>query len=356
MRTRRQFLRDVTLASSGLSWIPSQGRAASADPQPETASFFVVGDTHYCADESDHSVMDETSARYNARLVHWLNQLPGSAIPAEAGGGVIQEPHGVIHVGDIVDNADKGPRMAKMVDTELAAFLADYGLNGTEGKLRWPVREVHGNHDGPHGDTAVVREIIARNQRRAGLLKVSDNGLHYSWDWAGVHFVALGIVVGDSPEVTRKRRYAPMGSLPFLERDLAEHVGESGRPVVLVHHVDVHRYSTEVPDEKVKNHEWDYGDAQAFYRALRPYRIAGSFCGHTHARRLVRWDGTGDAKTKAGIPFLNTDNAGHFGSPSQAFLHISVSADELAVREFATRDGWETGAWTPQRWSYDLGA
>ena len=37
-----------------------------------------------------------------------------------------------------------------------------------------------------------------------------------------MHFVALGIVVGDAPEVTRKRRYAPLGSLPFLKQDLAE--------------------------------------------------------------------------------------------------------------------------------------
>ena len=36
-----------------------------------------------------------------------------------------------------------------------------------------------------------------RSQRRTGLKNVSPNGLHYSWDWAGVHFIALGIVVGE---------------------------------------------------------------------------------------------------------------------------------------------------------------
>ena len=87
--------------------------------------------------------------------------------------------------------------------------------NGGDARLRWPVREVHGNHDGPRGDTVVTDTIKARNKRRAGLTNVAESGLHYSWDWAGVHFVALGIVVGDAPEVTRKRRYAPRGSLPF---------------------------------------------------------------------------------------------------------------------------------------------
>ena len=102
--------------------------------------------------------------------------------------------------------------------------------------------------------------------------------------------------------------------------DLIDNVGKSGRPIVLVHHVDVHRYSEVVPDDKVLNNEWDYGDARAFY----------------------------------GVPFLNTDNAGHFVGPAQAFLHIEIDAKELRVREFATRDGWQTGDWTPQLWKFAL--
>lgn len=350
-QTRREFLRSATVGAAAIGFAP---RAFATEP--EVASFFLVGDTHYCAMKDDFGKMDETSATYNARLVEWMNRLPGSERPAEIGGGVVPGVAGVVHAGDVIDNGDKGPAKAKMVETESAAFVADWGLNGGDGKLKWPVREVHGNHDGPQGDTAMCREIVARNKRRAGVANVSANGLHYSWDWAGVHFVALGIVAGDAPEVTRQRRYAPLGSLPFLKEDLATNVGTSGRPVVLVHHVDLHRYSAVIPDEKVKHSEWDYGDAHAYFEMIKSYNIAATLCGHTHVRNLVRWNGTNDAKTQEGVPFLNTDNAAHFHSLNQAFLHIEVTARETRVREFATKDGWATATWTPQLWTFAHGA
>jgi hypothetical protein len=354
MSTRRRFIRDAALASAALG-MPARAFAdESLKPSPNTASFFLVGDTHYCADEADCSRMNETSVLYNARLVEWLNKLPGTVISAAAGGGMVPTPHGVVHDGDIIDNGDKGGPKVNMVPTELAAFLADYGLNGGDGKLRWPVREVHGNHDSPHGGGEVIPEIKARNKRRKGIANISENGLHYSWDWAGVHFVALGITVGDAPEISRKRRYAPLGSLPFLRQDLAEHVGASGRPIVLVHHVDVHRYSEVVPDDKVIHNEWDYGDAQAYYQTIKPYRVAATLCGHTHVRKIARWNGTKDDRATDGVPFLNADNAGHFSGPAQAFLHIEIDAKELRVREFATKDGWQTGDWTPQLWKFAL--
>lgn len=344
---RRKFLGTVPLCASLLQ------RAAAA-PEEKAVSFFVVGDTHYCAREDQPELMQETSLKTNQGLLRWLNEIPGTAFPAALGGGTVPVPMGVIHAGDIIDNGDKGPGKKTMVATECAAFVKDWGLNGGEGILRWPVCEIHGNHDGPQGDTLMIREIIARNQRRKGIVNRSENGLHYSWDWGGVHFVALGIVAGDAPSVTRKRRYAPMGSLPFLEQDLKKHVGDSGRPVVLIHHVDVHRYSVTIEDEKVKHSEWDYGDAQAFYQIIAPYRIAACICGHTHVRRTMRWDGTGDVKTKKGVPFLNTDNGAHFHSKAQAVLHVTISGKEMIVREFATTDAWTTGAWTPEQWRYEI--
>jgi hypothetical protein len=77
-------------------------------------------------------------------------------------------------------------------------------------------------------------------------------------------------------------------------------------------------------------------------------------CGHTHARNIFRWDGTKDMRVSHGIPFLNTDNSAHFSGPAQAFLHVEITRKELRVREFATKDGWQTGAWTPQIWKFDL--
>ncbi len=355
MLTRRCFIRDAAFTASAASKLPwtianGTGLATSRD----TVSFFVVGDTHYCADSMDLSNLNASSAKYNLGLVTQLNQLPGSVFTEELGGGVVPKPNGVIHVGDVVDNGDKGPSKYNLAETEVAAFIADWGLNGNEGKLKWPVKEVHGNHDSPHGDGPVISIIKERNQRRDGIVNISENRLHYSWNWGDVHFVALGIVVGDAPQITRKRRYAPLGSLPFLEQNLRTHVGNSGRPVILINHVDVHRYSIAVSDEKVLHNEWDYGDALAFYETIRPYRIAAMLCGHTHARKIARWNGSNDDRVTVGVPFLNTDNAAHFDKPSQAFLHVQIDSREMQVREFSTSDGWQNGTWTPQLWRFSL--
>ncbi len=350
MKSRRHFLKNLATVSAAAG-LPD---IAFPESTGDVATFFVIGDTHYRADPEEMGIMDEVSTAYNAALVAQLNRLPGTPFSPESGGGTVPAPHGVIHVGDLVDNGDKGPAKYSMAETEAAAFVADWGLNGTDGRLRWPVREVHGNHDSPHGDGPVITVLKERNQRRAGIVNLSPNGLHYSWDWGGVHFVSLGIVVGDAPEVTRKRRYAPLGSLPFLREDLASQVGNSGRPVVLVHHIDLHRYSAVVRDDKVIHNEWDYGDVQAFHETLKPYRIAATLCGHTHVRKITRWDGSANDRPSDGVPFLNTDNAAHFHGPDQAILHVRIGPDDMSVREFGTQDGWKTGAWTPAAWRFQL--
>ena len=239
---RRRFLQLSTSAAGLFALRPLFAADDAGAPISKGASFLLASDTHYIANKEQPDAMDETSREINARLVEWLNKLPGTDIPAEAGGGEEDGVHGVIHSGDLIDSGDKTDAAHEaMQKTEWSAFASDWGLNGGDGKLRWAVREIHGNHDGPHGETAMVDAIKARNKKRSGLTGVSENGLHYSWDWAGVHFVALGIIVGDTPEVARKRRYGALGSLPFLQRDLADNVGTSGRPVVLIHHVDVSR-------------------------------------------------------------------------------------------------------------------
>ena len=70
----------------------------------------------------------------------------------------------------MIDTGDKnGGVHEAMQRTELDAWLADFGLNGGDGKLKFPVREVHGNHDAPQGRGIVVDAIRERNKTRAGL-------------------------------------------------------------------------------------------------------------------------------------------------------------------------------------------
>ena len=162
------------------------GSARAAEPEATgvvDVSFFFVSDTHFLANKADPTTLDEKSIATCRGLVDTLNKLPGTAIPADAGGGVVSKPRGVIHGGDLIDSGDKngGPH-PKMIETEWAGFVEEYGLNGTDGRLKFPVYEVHGNHDSPGGSGLPVRKIIERNKTRPGLKNVSENGLHYSWD------------------------------------------------------------------------------------------------------------------------------------------------------------------------------
>jgi predicted phosphodiesterase len=321
----------------------------------DPVSFFLVGDTHFLANKEDPARLDERSAAVTARLVDVLNALPGTEIPAFAGGGTVLAPRGVIHAGDCIDTGDKAD--VAMQRTEWSAFADAFGLTGEDGRLKVPVYEVHGNHDSPRGDGLAVERIAARNKSRPGVGNVSKSGVHYSWDWGRVHFINLGIVVGRSVDVTRKRRYAPLGSLEFLESDLKERVGESGRPVVITHHVDMIRYAQPLPveDRKAIGMEWDPADVRGFHDALKGYNVAAILYGHTHARNVFRWDGTNRPAT-VGIPTFNVDNGSHFGGEKQAFFAFEIRGDRVLVREYQTQDAWKTGTWTPQTWTAPVGA
>jgi predicted phosphodiesterase len=346
MIARRQFLRWSTAA------LPFIGRASETPSGPAT-SFFVVSDTHYFANEESHGELDVRSVERMQRLIDWLNRLPGSPIPSEAGGGQVPEPAGVIHAGDIIDSGDKnGAKYERMQQTELEAFGRDFGIEGNDGRLRWPVREVHGNHDSPQGKGQAIDLLIERNRKRKHLAGLSENGLHSAWEWGGVHFFNLGIVVGEVTTPARRRRYAPMGSLDFLKAQLA--AVPADRPIVITHHIDMMRYAAEVEEAKVLHHEWDFADVRAYWDAIRERKIALVLYGHTHARNVFRWNG-GNRPAPDGeraVPAFNADNSGHFKDRKQTLNLVTVDAAGTLIREFATADAWETGAWTPQLWRF----
>jgi predicted phosphodiesterase len=344
---RRQFVATATIAAVS---DPAFLLGDEPKPKDEPLAFFLVGDTHFLANKEDASKLDARSATVTSRLIDLLNNLPGTEIPKAAGGGAVLPPRGVIHAGDCIDTGDKAN--VKMQETEWAAFTDAYGLTGKDGKLKAPVYEVHGNHDSPRGDGLAVKKIIARNKTRPGITNVSKNGIHYSWDWSQVHFVNLGIVVGQVAEVARRRRYAPLESLEFLVSDLKEKVGTSGRSVVITHHVDMLRYAQPLPveDKKATSMEWDPADVKGFHDALRGYNITAILYGHTHVRDVFRWDGSAK-RAETGIPVFNVDNSSHFGGKQQAFFYFEIRGAGITVREYQTTDFWETGFWTPQTWS-----
>ena len=351
---RRDFLVRTTVGSTALA-LGLRSHSSQVDDVssiPPKVAFFVVGDTHYLANIEIPARMDPRSAEICGRLVDTLNRLPGTAIPKEAGGGKVNQAAGLIHAGDIIDTGDKNGRVQEaMQKTEWAAFADDYGLTGSDGRLKMPVYEVYGNHDSPHGTGLAIEKILERNKRRPGVVNISENGLHYSWDWGAAHFVNLGLIVGTQKSVTRKRRYAALDSLDFLIADLRDKVGTGSKPLIITHHVDIARYTgpcdlTATADSK----EWDPCDVRAFYDALKGYNVAGIFYGHTHSRNIFQWDGT-STKAATGLHVFNTDNASHFSGNAQALFYVELHDKQMLVREYQTKDGWQTGFFTPQSWA-----
>ena len=218
-------------------------------------TFFVVSDTHY----GRNLVGDRTVPL----LVEKMNHLPGAHYPAIIS-GTVGKPRGVIHIGDITQSG-------KQVDWE--HFVRDYGLTGSDGRLAFPVYETFGNHDG-EADHPVRNGIRERNKHRIGLTAVSENGLHYSWDWEGIHFVNCGICPG-----TTKQPYDPEHSIEFLESDLKKSVGTSGRPVLTMHHFNVGSGSSWWSDE------WQ----TQYYDQIKGYRVIGILHGHTHKANIYQW-------------------------------------------------------------------
>lgn len=354
-QTRRQSLRQIGCAAASAVVGVSPEIATAADRSRQEFSFCFVTDTHYLARKEQPEVLDDRSADVCRRLVETLNALEGEVIPQEAGGGAVRGIQGVIHGGDIVDSADKrGAVYERMIATEFAAFEADFGLTGRDGLLKYPVYEVHGNHDGPQGDTLVVDGIRRRNRDRPGLTNISENGLHYTWDWGRARFINLGIVAGESGDGRQRRRYAPLGSLPFL-RQVLQQQQSVNQPLVITQHIDVARYSVPwtADEEKFLQHEWHPQDVQEFHQALRPHRLAVDFFGHTHSRSVYGWNGSTERQSLEGnsIKAFNSDNAAHFAGDKQAFFYVKILPEGLKVREVFTEDAWRSHHWTPEVWN-----
>jgi len=384
--SRRTLLRAGALASVPLLSPNLAGTIAGDTSSPTALSFFVVSDTHYHANRDQPSLLLEENRQLNARLIETLNRLPGTHLPSQLGGQRVGAPRGVIHLGDMIDSGDKSGRLfEQMTDTEWQGYVADFGLTGNDGQLRYPVYEVHGNHDSPRQRNRPILQLIERNKRRPGLVHVSDNGLHYSWDWGDVHFVALGIVVGPNDQGLPISRYDSFDSLPFLVEDLQQSVGTSGRPVVLLHHIDLLRYtrpcdmslrgdSREVCCEgmakvawcsagcegkiEIAKEEWSACDVEAYFQAIRDYNIAAIFHGHLHARRTDRWHGA-QAKAEKDIAVFGSNNSGA-GGTSRSLFYCVLDQEQLSIFEYHCNgaEGWDPThselLWRPESWTVPL--
>jgi cytolysin (calcineurin-like family phosphatase) len=385
--SRRSLLGAGAAAASTMSWNwPATAATEAVSGADDRFSFLIISDTHLLAQRDSPGRIDEGSAALNDRLIEAINELSDQSLPEQLGGGTVDTPRGVIHLGDVIDTGDKsGSVHDQMADTEWKHYVDRYGLTGEEGKLRFPIYEIHGNHDSPRKHNVAIDGIMQRNADRSGLKNISGNGLHYSWDWGRIHFVALGIVVGPNDDDLPISRYDSYQSLPFLIADLEKHVGNSGRPVVLLHHIDLHRYARPCEVENagasrticcngmaqtawcssgcegtagISREEWSHCDVAAYHRSLQPYNIAAIFHGHLHARRTDRWDGS-DLKAPQGIPVFGSNNSGA-GGGDRSLFYCRAENHQLTVYEYRSRgeQGWDKELaelyWNPEAWHVPL--
>ncbi len=329
-------------------------------------SFIVSGDPQYLAENvPEPQKLDPVSDQANARFVDLLKSFPGTTIPQQLGGGKVNTRiQGIIVAGDLVDSADKtGGNYPAMQKFEWQRYTSDYGLTGKDRGLPFPVYELHGNHDGPQGDTFIIGELVARNKRRPGLVNISRNGLHYSWNWGPLHLVNLGMFVGDGDRRRDQYHYAPLGSLEFLLEDLAKEIGESGRPVALAFHLHPNGPAF----------DWPPQDLELFWNAIQQYNVVALFHGHTHGSppSRITWNENGfGPDLEQGIDVFNPDDSGAGKINPQdpanplgirhGFLYVELidrpgtAADQFVVRSVLTNDNWRTHQWG-QEWKKNIG-
>jgi cytolysin (calcineurin-like family phosphatase) len=286
--------------------------ARAADKPMRDVTFISTSDPHYR--EAERKANTE---RDHATLLE-INEIAKRTWPETLGGDAIQPPRGVLMLGDCIDDGDRVIN-GKLVSAEqFQAFVADVGLDGTDGVLKFPVFETWGNHDGPpegkeKNGFSFQAHLKQRNLARKakGLISnLSENRLHYSWDWDDVHFVSLGIYAADKQR--EGVRYSPVWhdpqmALAFLRKDLADKVGQSGHPVVLMCHCGV------------DTDWWVPADWKEFYDAAKGYNVVLYLYGHS-GTGLREWAPEGETKK---WQIIND------GQTTSGFFVIQIVGDRL---------------------------
>ncbi|HUS91260.1 MAG TPA: DUF6055 domain-containing protein [Phycisphaerae bacterium] len=328
-------------------WLALLAAVCHAQPtppaRPRNVTFLSTSDPHYKAFEArDWNQADR-------QTIEEMNRVASLRWPEQLGGEAVEQPRGVVVLGDCIDDGDRVRDGKDYTAEQYKLFLADFGLDGTDGLLKFRVYETWGNHDGPPiGQSKASRfsfqaELKKRNARRKAkgwLANVSDNGLHYSWDWDDVHLVSLGFYPADRqhPKVRYNPNWHdPQGALTFLKQDLAKCVGGSGRPVVLMSHAGF------------DSDWWHAEDYKAVYDAAKEYNVVLYLYGHT-GTGLRDWAPEGETNKWTCI------NDGHTTS---GFFIIQIAGDRIRAA-YRCKEAQEItkgpdGSFTPQwggQWSW----
>jgi hypothetical protein len=246
----------------------------------ESLTFFSISDTHYGTTGAEW-------IKNRKAMPDWINALPGLSYPASVGGGPVGIPKGLLMPGDLVDNPDSAL---------WNEFTADYGIAG-EGRTKFPVFDGLGNHDGPGTNPLIVTNYQNRNRARqisplAKPTHIDSLNYNYSWDWGQVHFINLNLYSGSIPRTRESitAGHSAYHSLDFLKADLEKYVGNSRRPVFIMQHYSFDGTSLGVAGATSRPW-WLVEDGEATYQVLKNYNVIGLLHGHSHGRKIYKWNG-----------------------------------------------------------------
>ena len=111
---------------------------ATATAKPRNVTFISTSDSHFKAFES----VDWN--KYNRETIEEINRITKEPWPEKLGGDKIDAPRGVVLLGDCIDDGDKVIGDKDYTAEQFKAFIAHFGLDGTDGMLKF--REIGRAH------------------------------------------------------------------------------------------------------------------------------------------------------------------------------------------------------------------
>ena len=113
----------------------NHGTPSPAAVRPRNVTFISTSDSHFKAFES------KGWNEYNRETIEEINHVTEESWPEKLGGGKIDAPRGVVMLGDCIDDGDKVRSGKDYTAEQFKAFVAHFGLDGTDGLLKFRVYE-----------------------------------------------------------------------------------------------------------------------------------------------------------------------------------------------------------------------
>jgi len=225
--------------------------------------------------------------------------------------GAGKEYQGLIIAGDLTQFTQKGEIKEfykNFVDGVHPNNQTEIGEGGSLGSVAKMVNasqkctylyEGLGNHDYSDGGCCAgfadryncecpdeLYKMVDRDNRNS---QCYGNGLNYSWDWQGVHFIQLNLRPSDNTDGDPSLN--PYRALTFLKKDLQRWAG-SNRPVIIIHHYGFDDFSGSVDaNSKTKQPWWTINQKNEYWDAIASYNVIALITGHCHTpvSALQKW-------------------------------------------------------------------